>query len=553
MNVPTAVRVCPIVREPDGLAMSSRNAYLTPDERQRAVVLSQSLNRAESLVARGERSVAVLIEQMRDQIASVAPTRIDYVALVDAESLEPVDRDPRPHCRAAGRRDRRHAVDRQLHPPTAFRLANLSPSDVSHRLLHSRADRRIPLVRRGRPLALWIVFSVLLLAWLVRRQGFNADTWGHVPLLALIAVVIWIVLPHIAEPGRGLAIRGYGSMLLVGILAATTLTVYRARRVGIHPDLIFSLAFWGILPGLIGARLFYVIEYWEAFRQPTFGATLIEVINFTKGGLVVYGALIGALPGFAVFCIKEKLPLLSVFDVLVPGMLLGLALGRLGCFLNGCCFGGACELPWAVQFPLGSPPYLHQVEQGEIFVYGIKIVGSPDAPPVLTDVEPGSPAARQGLKPGQRVRTINDLVVANVAQAQLALLEVHRMDHEIVVQTEGGIRRQWALPSASPRSAPVHPTQIYQSIDAFVLLLFLLAYDPFRRRDGELLAMALLLYPINRFIMEAIRIDEPGIWGTGLSIGQIVSLAILMIAVVLWGYLLRQPPTRTLAPCQGAA
>lgn len=91
LNLPIAIRVCPIVREPDGLAMSSRNAYLSPDERQRALVLWKSLCLASELVARGERDTAVVAERMREVILSAEGARIDYVALVDPDTLEPVE------------------------------------------------------------------------------------------------------------------------------------------------------------------------------------------------------------------------------------------------------------------------------------------------------------------------------------------------------------------------------------------------------------------------------------------------------------------------------
>jgi len=90
-SVPVEVRVLPTVREADGLAMSSRNRHLAPDERPRATALFQSLCLAGELVARGERSAAAVAGKMRTVIDAVQPTRIDYVALVDPETLEPVE------------------------------------------------------------------------------------------------------------------------------------------------------------------------------------------------------------------------------------------------------------------------------------------------------------------------------------------------------------------------------------------------------------------------------------------------------------------------------
>lgn len=91
LDLPTAIRVCPIVREPDGLAMSSRNRYLTPAARQRAMVLWKSLQLAGELVGQGERDASVIAARMRGVIETVEDAEIDYVALVDPETLQSVE------------------------------------------------------------------------------------------------------------------------------------------------------------------------------------------------------------------------------------------------------------------------------------------------------------------------------------------------------------------------------------------------------------------------------------------------------------------------------
>jgi pantoate--beta-alanine ligase len=90
LNLPIDVRVCPIVREPDGLAMSSRNAYLTPEERKRALALSSSLRLAEQLAAKGERDVAVIRHQMQRELERPGGVGVQYIAFVADGTLSPV-------------------------------------------------------------------------------------------------------------------------------------------------------------------------------------------------------------------------------------------------------------------------------------------------------------------------------------------------------------------------------------------------------------------------------------------------------------------------------
>jgi len=405
-----------------------------------------------------------------------------------------------------------------------------------------------PLFGFGLLLAAWAVASVAILAWLWRRQGFNADTRGYAGLFLVLGVVIWAVLPKIVEPGFGLPIRGYGTMLLIAFLSGSGLVAWRGYRLGIDPDVSISLVFWGFVPGIIGARIYFVVTHWDVVRRLDASQrldlwrTLGEIVNIPQGGLVVYGSLIGGLLGFGAFLRLRKLPLLPMLDLLTPGMLLGLALGRVGCFLNGCCFGGPCELPWAVRFPVGSPPFVQQAEEGKIFLYGLKFHGPDAARPTIAEIEPHSAAAASGLKPGETLRAINGLPIDTVAAARWELMTALRLGREAVIATAGRSEPlRLPLPDPLPRSKPIHPTQLYGAINALVLCLFLLAYDPFKRRDGEVFALFLTIYPISRFLMECIRVDEPGIWGTPLTGAQFLSLGLLASVCGLWAFLLRRP------------
>ena len=123
----------------------------------------------------------------------------------------------------------------------------------------------------------------------------------------------------------------------------------------------------------------------------------------TKEGLVVYGSLIGASVAFLLFCRRYQLPALPLGDLVAPSLALGLALGRLGCLLNGCCFGGPCEHAWAVTFPADSPPYLDQKGWGDY--HGFRLAEGPSGEPLVGRIDPEGPFAATSLRVG-------DLIVA---------------------------------------------------------------------------------------------------------------------------------------------
>lgn len=137
----------------------------------------------------------------------------------------------------------------------------------------------------------------------------------------------------------------YGLLLALGFMAGVGWSLHEARRVGESPDFMLDLAFIGILLAIVGSRLGYVALSWPYFVQNPW-----EVFKIWQGGLVFYGGLAAALAGGIAYILAKGRKLLATGDLVAPGIALAQAIGRLGCLMAGCCYGRACELPWAVTF-----------------------------------------------------------------------------------------------------------------------------------------------------------------------------------------------------------
>jgi phosphatidylglycerol:prolipoprotein diacylglycerol transferase len=145
----------------------------------------------------------------------------------------------------------------------------------------------------------------------------------------------------------GFQIYWYGILAAAGFLIAFAMASRRAPRAGLTADDVLGLGPWIIIGAVLGARLLYVISYWdkEFAREP-----FAKIFNM-RTGLVYYGGLIGASIGTVLFAVRRKVPLWKLADVMAPSIPLGHAFGRIGCFMTGCCYGKACDLPWSVHFP----------------------------------------------------------------------------------------------------------------------------------------------------------------------------------------------------------
>ena len=161
-------------------------------------------------------------------------------------------------------------------------------------------------------------------------------------------------------------IHWYGVLVALGFVAGLWTASRRGLRSGVAADNIIDLGPWLILGAIVGARTLYVISYWsESFA----GRPIGEIFAVWRGGLVYYGGLIGATLACIFYLRMKKLPFWKVADILAPSIALGSVFGRIGCLLNGCCYGRACNLPWAIRFPPGNPlsPPTYPVHPTQIY------------------------------------------------------------------------------------------------------------------------------------------------------------------------------------------
>ena len=144
-----------------------------------------------------------------------------------------------------------------------------------------------------------------------------------------------------------LEIHTYGVLVAAGFLLGITTATKRAKAEGIEPERINDLGVWLIVDGMLGGKLFHIIFFWCEFIDG-WRATGIASL---REGFVFYGGFICASLSGVTYIRLKKLPLAKVADAFAPSIALGHAFGRLGCFFEGCCYGKACALPWAVKFP----------------------------------------------------------------------------------------------------------------------------------------------------------------------------------------------------------
>ncbi|MEE2614797.1 MAG: prolipoprotein diacylglyceryl transferase [Verrucomicrobiota bacterium] len=254
-----------------------------------------------------------------------------------------------------------------------------------------------------------------------------------------------------------LEIHWYGILVACGFLVGLWTASRRSVFDGLDGKVVSDLGVWIIIGALVGARALYVVTEWGEYSDKPFS----EWVNFRSGGLVFYGGFIGgAIAVILYIVIQGRQPLWKIADALAPSIPLGHALGRLGCLMTGCCFGTACDLPWAIQFPA------------------------------------------------------NSLAFDALGQA----------------------------PADAAHSVSVHPSQVYSALLNFALYGGLAWVYRRKQFDGQLFALYLIVYSINRFIVEFFRGDYQfeQMWFGWIKPGQQLSMMLLPLGLVLLVFLWRR-------------
>lgn len=377
-----------------------------------------------------------------------------------------------------------------------------------------------------------LAIALVIRAGMARRTGQSiGNVLASEGLMWIIAAAVLVfVLPAVELKNLdgdpvGMAIRGYGVMLLVAVSASVALASYRATRAGLDPEIILSLAMPAFIGGIVGARTFFVIQYYDQFVADSIWQTIGNMLKFTEGGLVVYGAFIGGSLAVTAVLLKKKLPVLALGDVIVPCMFLGVFFGRMGCLMNGCCYGGRCEEgPMALHFPPTSKVYSDQTYDGSLlgFAYDAKSRQ-------ITSVAGGGLAEKAGIQVGS---TLNELG-EDLAPLAIAPRDIPAEDARTgVIATVDGRRYRWTPDELPERAMPVQAAQLISSFSSLVLCLGLCGLSWFRFRPGTVMMAGFASYAVLRFVLEMVRVDEAGQFGTSLSISQWVSVVVLTFSLI---------------------
>jgi len=317
-------------------------------------------------------------------------------------------------------------------------------------------------------------------------------------------------------PFTHLTVKSYGLMMVIGFLSAVFLIRRLSRNITPDPQMITNAALYSLIAGVVGARLFYVIHYFERFRTD-----LPSVFAIWEGGLEVLGGVILAIAVIVVYLRYHKLAIRKYLDILAIGLMLALMFGRIGCFLNGCCFGRPTNLLWGVRFPYGSYAYRSQVFPNP-----------------------------QRLRAEPQLKLPDEFFLDDVKE--------NGLQYQRLKEYEELTDKQKEMVKTGPyRCLPVHPTQLYSSANAALLCLILYLFwrrlqNAIRTGKGEKLftkpgctfGLMFVLYGISRFFLEFVRDDNP-LGFDGLTVSQNICVIMIIFGAVLMAVFTKMKPDNT--------
>lgn len=310
--------------------------------------------------------------------------------------------------------------------------------------------------------------------------------------------------PELFEiPFIHLTVKSYGTMMVIAFLVAVSLIRRLSRSFTPNPQYITNAALYSLIAGVVGARLFYVIHYFDQFQ-----GRLLSVFAIWKGGLELLGGVLSAIVVIGFYCRYHKLPVRRYLDILAIALMLALVFGRIGCFLNGCCFGKPTNLLWAVRFPYGS------------YAYNSQIYPNPERHRYQPQLKLPEEFFGYYYEDGKKFYGLKPY--ADLTEEQKYMVD------------------------KGPCSClAVHPTQLYSSVKgavlAFILYLFWRRNQKAEKSKGRrklftkpgcTFGLMFIIYGISRFFMEFLRDDNPFEFDS-LTISQNIGIAMVILGVLL--------------------
>ncbi|MBN2512389.1 MAG: prolipoprotein diacylglyceryl transferase [Sedimentisphaerales bacterium] len=317
-----------------------------------------------------------------------------------------------------------------------------------------------------------------------------------------------------------LTIQSYGTMMVIGFLAALWVMRRMARWAGLDGEVIGNAGLYALISGLVGSKLFYVVHHYDQFR-----GNLASI--FSGSGFEFLGGVIFAGAVLLIYLRKMKMPLMMCLDILAIGLMIGSGFGRIGCLLNGCCYGKVTDSPIGIRFPYDSLAYNSQVR--------------PD--PARNRTEPLLKIDDDffgWLSPDKQ-----SWIPARPDEKYEAALKPYTMLTD----------RQKELVAGPYRCLKVYPTQPIESGYAFTLAG--LMYGFWRlwasRRPGLTMATVMWGYGILRLWVESLRDDNPFeyAWWTlykGGTVSQNISIYLILFGVGLMMFVLLKAPRIDITP-----